>query len=73
MVAQPGDGRSTAVLRRLDSLEIAGKRFSHLVAAVHDPGTHNDLNVGTAILKNFLITTDFSERAVWLAPATSLK
>ena len=25
-----------------------------------------DLNVGTAILKNFLITTDFNQHAVWL-------
>jgi len=27
-----------------------------------------DLDVGTAILKNFLITTDFNQHAVWLQP-----
>jgi hypothetical protein len=26
------------------------------------------MNVGTSILKNFLITTDFKDRTVWLAP-----
>ena len=26
------------------------------------------MNIGTSILQHFLITTDFKDRAVWLAP-----
>jgi hypothetical protein len=39
-----------------------------VTAAIDDQPSHNDLNVGTAILKNFLITIDFKQRAVWLQP-----
>jgi hypothetical protein len=53
---------------RLDRLEIAGRTFSNVPAAIDDQPSHNDMNVGTSILKNFLITTDFKDRAVWLQP-----
>ncbi len=52
----------------LPTLEIAGRRFRNLHANIDDQPSHNDMNVGTSILKNFLITTDFKDRTVWLAP-----
>jgi len=55
-------------LVHLDSLEVAGKTFRDITAAIDDQPNHNDLNVGTAILKHFLITTDFRQRVVWLHP-----
>jgi len=53
---------------KLATLELAGQKFRNVVAAIDDQPSHNDLNVGTAILKNFLITTDFNQHAVWLQP-----
>jgi hypothetical protein len=50
----------------LDRLEVAGRTFRNLHANIDDQPSHNDMNVGTSILKNFLITTDFKDRAVWL-------
>lgn len=52
---------------RLPLLEVAGRRFHNVVATIDDQPSHNDMNVGTSILKNFLITADFKDRAVWLA------
>lgn len=53
-------------LVRLKTLEVAGTRFRDVVAAIDDQPSHNDLNIGTSILKSFLITADFKGRAVWL-------
>jgi len=64
-----GGGIGGAIQRdvvRLNSFEIAGRRFRNVEATIDDQPSHNDMNVGTAILKNFLITTDFADRAVWL-------
>ena len=52
----------------LPVLEVAGRRFTNVHANIDDQPSHNDMNVGTAILKNFRITTDFKERTVWLEP-----
>ena len=65
-----GGGIGGAIQRdfvRLDRLEVAGRTFRNLTATIDDQPSHNDMNIGTAILKNFLITTDFKNRAVWLA------
>ena len=51
---------------RLATLQVAGRTFRNVDANIDDQPSHNDLNVGTKILMNFLITTDFKERAVWL-------
>jgi hypothetical protein len=51
---------------RIGRLDVAGKTFRNVEAAVDDQPNANDFNIGTSILKNFLITTDFSQRAVWL-------
>ncbi|WP_344698422.1 pepsin/retropepsin-like aspartic protease family protein [Sphingomonas limnosediminicola] len=69
---KPGGGIGGEVQRdlvRLASLDVAGKRYRDLVAAVDDQPTASDLNIGTSILKDFVLTTDFSQRAVWLDPA----
>ena len=60
-------------LVRLDTLDVAGKRFRNVVAAIDDQESHNDMNIGTAILKNFRITTDFKARAVWLDPVGKVR
>lgn len=65
-----GGGIGGAIARdyvRLKSLEVAGKRFHDLDATIDDQPSHDDMNIGTAILRHFLITTDFKDRAVWLA------
>lgn len=57
--------RDTVILKQLD---VAGKTFRNVPASIDDQPSANDLNVGTSILRNFLITTDFHGRAVWLQP-----
>jgi predicted aspartyl protease len=52
----------------LKTLEIGGARFRDVVATIDDQPGANDMNVGTSILKHFLITTDFKHRLVWLEP-----
>ena len=57
--------RDIVVLR---NLRVAGREF-HDVRAAIDPGeTASDLNIGTSILREFVITTDFPGQAVWLEP-----
>ena len=71
-----GGGIGGAIQRdyvRLETLEVAGRKFRNVTATIDDQPSHNDLNVGTSILKNFLVTTDFKERAVWLEPAAAAK
>jgi predicted aspartyl protease len=52
----------------LRTLTIAGRTFRDVRAAI-DPGENaSDLNVGTSILRHFLIVTDFAGRRVWLEP-----
>ena len=52
----------------LRSIEIAGRRFESVPASIDPQSSASDVNVGVRILRNFNITTDFKERAVWLAP-----
>ena len=57
--------RDLVVLR---NLRVAGREFRDVPAAI-DPGeTASDLNIGTSILRHFIITTDFPNRTVWLEP-----
>ena len=66
-----GGGIGGPVMRdlvRIVSLDVAGRRFRNVTAAVDDQPNANDLNIGTSILRQFLITTDFNKRAVWLRP-----
>jgi predicted aspartyl protease len=64
-----GGGIGGAIQRdlvRLERLEVAGRTFRNVTASIDDQASHDDMNIGTSILKNFLITTDFKDRAVWL-------
>lgn len=58
--------RTTVVL---PSLKVAGRTFRRVPAQIDALPNASELNVGTSILRNFLITTDFRQRAIWLAPA----
>jgi len=50
----------------LRTLTLAGQEF-HDVRAAIDPGeTASDLNIGTSLLRNFTITADFPNHAIWL-------
>jgi hypothetical protein len=57
--------RKIVVLRRLD---VAGIPFFNVRAAIDASDKAGEVNVGVAVLRNFIITTDFPEGAVWLAP-----
>jgi hypothetical protein len=57
--------RDIVILREL---VIAGRTFRDVRAAI-DPGeTASDLNIGTSILRHFLIVTDFAGHRIWLEP-----
>lgn len=57
--------RDIVILRQLT---VAGRTFTNVRAAI-DPGeTASDLNIGTSILRHFIIITDFAGRQVWLEP-----
>lgn len=69
--AQRGGGlggeteRQVIVLR---SLEVAGRRFENVTAAVDPQPSASELNVGIDILRHFVITSDFAAHSVWLQP-----
>lgn len=52
----------------LKSLDVAGRRFDDVAAAIDPQASASDINIGVAILRHFWITTDFAHHAVWLAP-----
>lgn len=61
-------GARTRDIVNLTQLDVAGRTFRNVRAAI-DPGeTASDLNIGTSILRHFVITTDFAGHAVWLEP-----
>lgn len=53
---------------RLRSLVVGGREFRDVPAAIDSGGMASDLNIGTSILRHFVITTDFAGGAVWLEP-----
>ena len=57
--------RDIVVLR---NVRVAGREFRDVRAAIDTGETASDLNLGTSILRHFIITTDFPGRAVWLEP-----
>lgn len=66
-----GGGIGGAVDREivlLKELEVAGRKFTDVEAAIDRTENAGDMNIGVAILKNFLITTDFAEKKLWLSP-----
>ena len=66
-----GGGLGGAASRQvvtLRSLELAGRRFAEVPAAVDPQPSASDLNLGVSILRHFIITTDFAQHAIWLEP-----
>jgi hypothetical protein len=61
-------GETTRPAFRLRSMEIAGKVFRNVAATIDAQPSATDANVGVAILRNFLISTDFADHSLWLAP-----
>jgi hypothetical protein len=61
-------GELTRDVVLLKDLKVAGRHFRNVRAAIDDQSNANDLNIGTSILKHFVITTDFRSRTVWLKP-----
>ena len=51
----------------LESLTVGGVVFRNVRAAIDPGNSASDLNIGVRILRNFLITTDFPQRQLWLA------
>ena len=62
-------GKMTRDLVRLDRLEVAGRTFRDVDAAIDPHDNAGEVNIGTAILEHFVVTTDFAGRAVYLAPS----
>jgi hypothetical protein len=54
--------------KSLRSIEIAGRRFANVTAALVSQASASDLNVGVSLLRHFTITADYTGRAVWLLP-----
>jgi predicted aspartyl protease len=72
IVARESGGGLGGARRRdiviLRELVIAGRIFRDVRAAI-DPGeSASDLNVGTSILRHFIVTTDFAGEQIWLEP-----
>jgi predicted aspartyl protease len=61
-------GRVTRDMVVLKSLTLAGRTFHDVPAAIDASESAADLNIGTSILRNFRITADFQQKAIWLAP-----
>jgi len=52
----------------LPELTLAGRTFSNVQASVDETSSRAELNVGTPILKHFVVTADFKGRAAWFEP-----
>lgn len=52
----------------IPELTVAGKTFRNVEAGVDSLENAGDLNIGTSILRHFVITTDFAGRTVTLDP-----
>jgi predicted aspartyl protease len=61
-------GETERQVFRLRTLEIAGIKFTDVEAAMDNNKSASDVNVGVSVLRHFLITTDFTQHAVWLDP-----
>ena len=57
----------------LPELTLAGMRFRNVEVSVDATSSRAELNVGTPILKHFVVTTDFKGRAAWFAPVEEPK
>jgi predicted aspartyl protease len=68
MERKAGGGIGGVVMRDivvLSSLEIAGVKFENVRAAIDPQPTAGDVNVGTSILRRFVLVIDYADHAVW--------
>lgn len=66
-----GGGIGGAISRkqvRIDRLTVGGRTFRDVVAAIDPLDNAGEVNIGTSILRHFIVTTDFAGRAIYLAP-----
>jgi len=61
-------GETERQIVTLPYLELVGRRFTGIEAAVDPQPSASDLNVGVSVLRHFRITTDYAQHAVWLEP-----
>lgn len=59
-------GAVTRKLVRLAEVEIAGVQFKDIEAAIDETESAPDANVGVRLLRQFVITVDFPQHALWL-------
>lgn len=59
-------GETARQLIELHSLEVAGRTFTDVPAAIDSQPSAADLNIGVSILRHFVITSDFAAHALWL-------
>ena len=52
----------------LPELTLAGRRFREVRATIDETSSRSEINVGTAILRHFVVTADFKGRAAWFEP-----
>ena len=62
-------GMVTREIIVLSSLEIAGVKFQNVRAAIDPQPTAGDVNVGTSILRRFVMVIDYPGHAVWFKAA----
>lgn len=51
----------------ISSLEIGGTQFENVRGAIDPQSTAGDINVGTDLLRNFVLVIDYPQRAVWFS------
>jgi hypothetical protein len=61
-------GETTREVLTLAAVELAGRRFGSVTAAIDHQPSAAAANVGVEMLRHFLITTDYAAHAIWLAP-----
>ena len=74
MGRKTGGGIGGGIVRdlvRIKSLDVGGVHLRNVRAAIDDQSNAGELNVGTSVLKHFLITVDFAHHSVWLKPKRS--
>lgn len=65
-----GGGVGGSVLRDImviTTLEIAGVEFENVRGAIDPQPTAGDVNVGTNILRNFVLVIDYPQREIWFS------
>ncbi|MDV3258561.1 MAG: retropepsin-like domain-containing protein [Sphingomonas sp.] len=57
----------------LPELVLAGQAFRDLEAEVDETSSRAELNIGTAILRHFVVTLDFAGRQAWFEPVAKAR